>query len=109
MSTYNQTATPIVDRPYQPVYQAGRFTKLFSKPCIAKSAISMCALAYLVLPLAATSILAQYSPDWLLPPCLCPVDKSGDTGTLINAVTEYQCAYSSGACTWETLVSPVFV
>ena len=33
--------------------------------------------------------------------CSCPIDKNGNTGILINQFTGYQCAYPSGACTWD--------
>lgn len=33
--------------------------------------------------------------------CPCPTDKFGDAGVLINVFPGYQCAYPSGACSWN--------
>ncbi|KAI0074266.1 hypothetical protein K474DRAFT_1665613 [Panus rudis PR-1116 ss-1] len=33
--------------------------------------------------------------------CVCPLDKNGDVGVMINFFTGYQCAYPNGACTWD--------
>jgi len=33
--------------------------------------------------------------------CPCPIDKDGDSGVLINVFPGYQCAYPSGACSWD--------
>ena len=38
--------------------------------------------------------------------CECPVDNNGDSGVLINVFPGYQCAYPSGACTWDDKASP---
>ncbi|KAI0791240.1 hypothetical protein C8Q75DRAFT_757309 [Abortiporus biennis] len=34
--------------------------------------------------------------------CVCPLDKLGDIGVMINYFTGYQCAYPNGACTWDS-------
>lgn len=33
--------------------------------------------------------------------CVCPIDNDGNTGVMIHQFTGYQCAYPSGACTWN--------
>lgn len=35
--------------------------------------------------------------------CDCPTDNNGDSGVLINLFPGYQCAYSHGACTWDSM------
>ena len=37
--------------------------------------------------------------------CFCPYDKNHDLGTNIHVWPEIQCAYPSGACTWDVGVS----
>ena len=40
--------------------------------------------------------------------CECPVDLMGDSnGVLINVYPGFQCAYASGACTWDDKVSSI--
>ncbi|GJE95250.1 hypothetical protein PsYK624_114330 [Phanerochaete sordida] len=34
--------------------------------------------------------------------CVCPTDNNGNTGVMIHQFTGYQCAYPSGACTWNS-------
>ena len=36
--------------------------------------------------------------------CECPKDVFGDNGVLINVFPGYQCAFPSGACTWDDKV-----
>ncbi|GJE96167.1 hypothetical protein PsYK624_123600 [Phanerochaete sordida] len=33
--------------------------------------------------------------------CECPLDSTGEQGVLINVFPGFQCAYPSGACTWD--------
>ncbi|KAJ3539193.1 hypothetical protein NM688_g6403 [Phlebia brevispora] len=37
--------------------------------------------------------------------CDCPEDTFGDGGVLINVWPGFQCAYPSGACTWDDTAS----
>ena len=37
--------------------------------------------------------------------CECPLDNNGDSGVLINVYPGFQCAFPSGACTWDDKVS----
>jgi hypothetical protein len=37
--------------------------------------------------------------------CACPIDNNLDTGVLINVFKGYQCAYTGGACTWDSVSS----
>lgn len=36
--------------------------------------------------------------------CECPLDSTGEQGILINVFPGFQCAYPSGACTWDDAV-----
>ena len=36
--------------------------------------------------------------------CECPLDTTGEQGVLINVFPGFQCAYPSGACTWDDAV-----
>lgn len=34
--------------------------------------------------------------------CVCPLDNYNNTGVLINTFKGFQCAYTGGACTWNS-------
>ena len=60
----------------------------------------------IVSPIPQTGALMNKAQDncpTKMPDSACPVDKTGATGTLINHLFRYQCAYPHGACTWDAV------